>query len=419
MTKVDFPKIFWYNILIEEVKDTSEGRIRALIENDNYCDGADEELDESDVESIENKELGEDVEAEENPGYIKMDFSLETPEERNKKVEEIIANTPPERLTPKYLEKLADYIIFAMDKQERKEKKILTDNRMVTVNKRETSFEGLVGKLENGEDGIYNMIANDKNIIFQPKTSITQDDVNTIPGMKELKEAIANVEEAAKHARGKKAYLLKKQLIEMRQDQYVLKAAYKKTIYCTNVIKSLYKMDLTEHIEIDEDGIIHSDGIINFFTESHVSALLCNYSKLCQDAWDKLNDDVKWMMMDFDNLVDAALMEKYPMYYDLVTYKIDGKQNIEIQELLFEKYGIKHSVEYISSLWRNKIPKLIVEQATNDYLMWYYTYQKYGKWKKCSRCGQIKLAHNNFFSKNKTSKDHFYSICKCCRNKKK
>ena len=221
MTRIDFPKIFWYNILIEEVKDASEGRIRALIENDNYCGGVDEELDESDVESIEDKELEEDVEAEENPGYIKMDFSLETPEERNKKVEEIIANTPPERLTPKYLEKLADYIIFAMDKQERKEKKILTDNRMVTVNKRETSFEGLVGKLENGEDGIYNMIANDKNIIFQPKTSITQDDVNTIPGMKELREAIANVEEAAKHARGKKAYLLKKQLIEMRQDQYV------------------------------------------------------------------------------------------------------------------------------------------------------------------------------------------------------
>ena len=157
-----------------------------MIENDNYCDGVDEELDESDVESIEDKELEENAEAEENPGYIKMDFSLETPEKKKKKVEEIIANTPPERLTPKYLEKLADYIIFAMDKQERKEKKILTDNRMVTVNKRETSFEGLVGKLENGEDGIYNMIANDKNIIFQPKTSITQDDVNTIPGMKEL-----------------------------------------------------------------------------------------------------------------------------------------------------------------------------------------------------------------------------------------
>ena len=88
MTRIDFPKIFWYNILIEEVKDASERRIRALIENDNYCGGADEELDESDVESIKDKELEEDVEAEENPGYIKMDFSLETPEKRNKKVEE-------------------------------------------------------------------------------------------------------------------------------------------------------------------------------------------------------------------------------------------------------------------------------------------------------------------------------------------
>ena len=90
----------------------------------------------------------DEQEEEEHKNYIAMDFSLETPEERKAKVEEIISQTPPERLTPKYLEKLADYIIFAMDKQERKTKKIITDNRMVTINKRETSFEGLVGKLQ-------------------------------------------------------------------------------------------------------------------------------------------------------------------------------------------------------------------------------------------------------------------------------
>jgi len=43
---------------------------------------------------------------------------------------------------------------------------------------------------------------------------------------------------------------------------------------------------------------------------------------------------------------------------------------------------------------------------------------KKGNYKKCSRCGQIKLAHNKYFSKNKTSKDGFYSICKACRNAK-
>lgn len=388
----------------------------------NKCENqVEEDLDEIQENLDADAELQEEIAAEEGgKSYIKMDFSLETPEQRVKKVEEIIANTPPERLTPKYLEKLADYIIFAMDKQERKQKKILTDNHMVTVNQRETSFEGLVGKLENGEDGIYNMITNDKNIIFKPKVVITQDDIDTIPGLKDLRDAIAEVEEECKHARGKKAYALKKQLIEMRQDQYVLKNAYKKHGYSTNsVVKSLSKIDLSEKIAIDEEGKVHSTGIVNFFDPNHISILLCNYSKITEDSWDKLNSDVKWMMKDLEDIIDHALEEEYPMYYDLLIYKIDGKQNAEIQQLLYEKYGIRHSVEYISSLWRNKIPKLIAEQAENEYLIWHYTFEEKGKWKKCSRCGQIKLAHNNFFSKNKTSKDGYYSICKCCRNKKK
>ena len=122
---------------------------------------------------------------------IKLDYSLETPEERNELVKKIIDKTPSEQLTPKYLEILSDYIIFAMDKQERKQKQILTDNHMVTVNKRETSFEGLVGRFENGEDGIYNLIANDKNIIFTPKFQITQQDIAEIPELKQLVDAIA------------------------------------------------------------------------------------------------------------------------------------------------------------------------------------------------------------------------------------
>ena len=351
--------------------------------------------------------------------YIKMDFSLETPEERNVLVQKIIKETPPEKLTNKYLEKLADYIVFAMDKQERKNKKILTDNRMVTVNKRETSFEGLAGKLENGEDGIYNMIANDKNIIFAHKVSITEKDIAEIPGLKELRDEIEKIEAKAKMARGKKAFLLKKQAIEMRQDQYIIKNAYRKPIYCMNLIKSFSKLDLDEKITINENGEVFSTGLINLFNEKHISALLCNYVKIKEDSWSDFNGNSKWLIMDLENIIDNTLKEKFPLYYDLVVYKIDGKQNQEIQELLESKHGIKHSIEYISSLWRNKIPKIIAEQAQNDWLIWHYTQEEKGQWKKCSRCGQIKLAHNRFFSKNKTSKDGFYSICKECRNKKK
>ena len=379
----------------------------------------DEEKYEVGIEVQEEIAEEEDIDyVEYDESYIKMDFSLETPEERNALVQKIIEQTPPEKLTHKYLEKLADYIIFAMDKQERKNKKILTDNRMVTVNKRETSFEGLAGRLENGEDGIYNMIANDKNIIFSPKVSITEKDIAEIPGLKELRDEIEKVEARAKVARGKKAFLLKKQAIEMRQDQYVIKNAYRRPIYCMNLIKSFTKLDLTEKITVDENGNVSSTGLVNLFDEKHVSALLCNYAKIKEDSWSDFNGDAKWLMMDLETAVDNALKEKFPLYYDLVIYKIDGKQNQEIQDLLYEKHGIKHSVEYISSLWRNKIPKLIAEQAQNDWLIWHYTQEEKGKWKKCSRCGQIKLAHNRFFSKNKTSKDGFYSICKCCRNKK-
>ena len=371
----------------------------------------------------ENYEAGIDIQeemiAEKDSGYIKMDFSLESPSERNELVKKIIEQTPPEKLTNSYLEKLTDYIIFAMDKEERKQKKILTDNRMVTVNKRETSFEGLAGKLENGEDGIYSMIANDKNIIFSPKVSITEEDIAEIPGLKELRTEIGRVEEAAKNARGKKAFLLKKQAIEMRQDQYVLKNVYRKPIFCMNLIKSISKINLDEEIAVDDKGEVKSTGFINLFNDKHISILLCNYAKLKEDSWSDFNNDLKWLMFDLDTTVDNALQEKYPLYYDLVIYKIDGKQNQEIQDLLFQKHGIKHSVEYISSLWRNKIPKLIAEQAQTDWLIWHYTQEEKGKWKRCSRCGQIKLAHNRFFSKNKTSKDGFYSICKECRNKKK
>ena len=146
---------------------------------------------------------------------LRLNYTLTDPKERVELVQKIIENTPPDRLNNRYLEILADYIIFAMTKKEKKEKNINTDNRMVTINKRETSFEGLVSKFENGEDGIYNMIINDKNVLLTPKYEITTEDIENIPQLKKLRDQIAKVQELQKKARGKKKYLLKKQIIEM------------------------------------------------------------------------------------------------------------------------------------------------------------------------------------------------------------
>ena len=305
-----------------------------------------------------------------------------------------------------------------MEKQEKKEKKILTDNRMTTVNKRETSYEGLVSQLENGEDGIYNLITENKQTIFQPKITITKKDLEEIPPLRQLRDAINVWEGKLKRAQGKDAFIIKKALIEMRKDQYIIKEAYRKPIRFSAISRSknFARFSDTTH-EFDENGYPIPAGA-SLMNPDICSVILCNYSRLKEDSWDDFEGDTWYLMQDFDNLCDKALAD-YPIYQRIVLYKIDGLQNIEIQKALQDEFGVTHSLEYISSLWRNKIPKLIASCEEDNYLNWYYTMKEKGKYKRCSRCGKIKLAHNKYFSKNKTSKDGFYSICKECRNAKK
>ena len=348
---------------------------------------------------------------------LKLDYTIQSPQQRAELVKRIVQATPADKLTNRYLQILANYMIFAMTKQEKKDKKINTDNRMVTINKRETSFEGLVSKFENGEDGIYNLITNDKNIILTPKISITQQDIDDIPALAELRQQIEKLQHRMKKARGKKRYLLQKQLIQMRQDQYVIKMSYKQPVTCLNATKSFHNMVFDDKIEI-KDNEIKDSSLFSFTNVKHVSALLCNYARLKQACYGSFHTDGFYLIYDLENLIDKSLKDKYPLYFKILVYKIDGKQNIEIQSLIEEEFDTRYSIQHISFLWRNKIPKLITEQAQNDYLQWYFTQKEKGKWKRCTRCNEIKLAHNAFFSKNNSSKDGFYSICKDCRNKK-
>ena len=344
----------------------------------------------------------------------KLDYTLESPEERKQLVEKILEECP--NPTSQYLETLADYLVLCMEKQEKRERKLLTENRMATVNKRETSFEGLVSQLENGEDGIYGMISNDKNQIFQPKVMITKKDVEEIPGLAQLREAIKMWEQKLKTASGRDAFIIKTAIIELRKDQYILKDAYRKPIIPKNITRSKHFIPLESDFSFDDEGYVIPEGV-SLCDPKVVSVILCNYSLMKQESWGEFEKDLWYLMQEFDEVADAALKD-YPLYDRICEYKVDGLQNIDIQEKIQMEFGIKHSVEYISSLWRNKIPKLIASEAEDRLLNWYFLNEMKGKYKKCSRCGEIKLAHNKYFSKNKTSKDGFYSICKKCRNSK-
>ena len=343
-----------------------------------------------------------------------LDYSIESPQERKALVEKILAENPEP--SEKLLESLSDYLVYCMEKQEKKERKMLTENRLATINKRETSFEGLVSQFENGEDGIYNLVTEDKNQIFQHKVEITEKDLEEIPFLKQVREAIEIWEKKLKTASGRDAFIIKKAIIDLRKDQYIIKNAYRKPITLSHTCHGATWVPLNYEEKV-VDGEIQYSGV-SLLDPEVCSAVLCNYSKLKAAGEANFISDTWYFMEDFDNVCGKALA-KYPYYERLVELKIDGKQNLEIQEALQLEFGLRHSVEYISSLWRNKIPKLIAAQAEEDFLDWWYLTQEKGQYKRCSRCGQLKLTHNKYFSKNKTSKDGFYSICKCCRSSKK
>ena len=303
-----------------------------------------------------------------------------------------------------------------MEKEERKKRDILTDNRLVTVSKRETSYEGLVSKFENGEDGIYTIITNDKNQIFQPKISITKKDITEIPFLSQLKDGIKFWEERKNTLSGRDAYIAKKTLIDLRKDQYVIKNAYTCPIKLNMPISDKNTPPIDGKMYIDEEGQVLSEGI-SLANPKICSLILCNYTKIKEEISNKLDTDLWYLIQDFDALAEKAF-KNYPIYKKIMIYKINGYTNIEIQDKIAEEFGVRHSIEHISSLWRNKIPSLIASLAADEYLNWYYLNIEKGIYKTCTRCGQSKLAHPRYFSRNKSSKDGFYSICKECRNSK-
>jgi hypothetical protein len=210
-----------------------------------------------------------------------------------------------------------------LEKQEKKERKLLTPNRMATINKREISYEGLVEQLENGEDGIYNLVSdNGKNTIFQPKVTITKKDIEEIPPLAQLRESIERWEKIQKTVTGREAFIVKRTLIEMRKDQYLIKDAYRQPIIfkkLTRGMKTPIPLPWSEWIE--NDNCIRYDGI-SFCNYKVVSEILQIFPILKGRSQGQFDSDSWALCLDFEPLIYRALAD-YPLYQRILQYKWD------------------------------------------------------------------------------------------------
>lgn len=136
--------------------------------------------------------------------------------------------------------------------------------------------------------------------------------------------------------------------------------------------------------------------MIDFFDKNHVKALIG------MKRGNDLQNDLNCIIMDLENLIkDTSLTERQKEVLDL--WKQDKSQT-EIAEIL----GINQSTIHSSM---DKIANNIVKKYEEQYENWYYLNIRKGKYKKCSKCGEIKLI-SRF---NKNGKRGYMSMCKACR----
>lgn len=126
---------------------------------------------------------------------MKLDYSLTTLPQRKQYIDSLLSDYTP---TSNELSLIADYLLFTRDKNQTKQERqqsypVLTPNREFTINKRQVSYEGIIEKLESGEDGLYSLISN-RPIKLENKDPITQKDIETIPGIAEGLETIKKLE---------------------------------------------------------------------------------------------------------------------------------------------------------------------------------------------------------------------------------
>lgn len=170
--------------------------------------------------------------------------------------------------------------------------------------------------------------------------------------------------------------------------------------YCFDEIFPQTFADILDFEKLDVDNV------------DQIYQLLKLYSFLRQFYYEQPVSDINVALNIIEQCGERCEFE--PHILDILIWKIDGLKREDICERLFDKYEILVSEQYISKVTKNIIPQKILNKFIEDYEDWLYTYKIRGNWKKCSKCGEIKLA--KYFGVDTRNKSGLKSICKKCDN---
>lgn len=323
----------------------------------------------------------------------------------------------------KKLDQMANYILFCEGQREinKIEDPYKSKSSINHKKSRETSFEELECVIDrNGNSVIEKEIANKNNIKKSKKQKIFKSDLKN-PYLKqmqvEIDKLLLKIKDEKTDDKTKSKCI--KAVSELKYDQKLAKESLFKTIDFKALLPdtTIFDFDSDSGYYDEQDNYTYvSENRINLSDSLHVYFLINFYSELRMENYDNCHSDMKYILDSLDYLIDNCDLKDFEK--DIIIMRIDKLGLTNISDQLKVKYGLDYPTDYISKIIRNRICKKVALHNSNCFEDWFYFQRAVGKYKKCSKCGEVKLAHTDkYFSYNKLGKDGFRPECKECFNK--
>lgn len=386
---------------------------------------------------------------------VHLDFCLNTDKERKEYVEKYLLENSDKKFSNTDLETIANYILYGKDSNtgesivDRKEVQIKT--KYNSYSKKEPESLDELMESPTFDERIFIKDRNRYKII---KPKIDREKDFDIPGIQDLWKSIDRYQYIIDVNTGKiddpgapklssvELYKFKHMVIDLRRQQFYLKDMVKPTIcmFGTNARKVYQLEDNSIPFDIENSdfsiaplGVFigadekflnpreyqgedyqynkNAKYIIDFRNPDHIYYLLENYEDLKIGTLNKPDSTIGFLLNTLDFYIDLSNLSEQKKL--ILEYKKAKIQNEIIKEKLFEKFGLTHSANYISTIWKQKICKEIAETAKLHFDYFLNRNHQF-KWKKCNQCGKIKLKDPREFMRKSRSSDGLSNRCKEC-----
>lgn len=295
------------------------------------------------------------------------------------------------------LEMIANYILAVDEKDKGINYKIYTSEELFNRACREYNVINSVAKANGGLDMNYGENISEAFPIFQlPKNfkkvkdlKVEKKDLEKYPPMKDYTDFYEYLKEESKRLWNTKG-LSKEDMVRRSKIKKILPEIKKDIIE----VKKQLQMPIIWKAPLKDNGGADYDEL-DMFDKNVVKVLLQVHKQV------DLQDDLSCILVDLDNLINNIKFTE--RQYEVLELWRNGLTIENISKEL-------HVKENTVSITLDRAIDSIIKQYEKEYEEWYYLNIRKGTYKKCSKCGEVKLISQ--FSKNG---NRLRGNCKDCK----